>query len=369
MRMKKRSLHLSFVLLWTVLFCCAVAAAQQSSVIVPNVEGVSQGIAAQILRAAGLQPSVQSSANSGSLVVHQDPHPGSLRPSGSSVVLYTESVTPGTISSSASREIPATDSQPVIRIIPGTFSQPTTGRASIGTTAPPVIVSRSTGVNVYAASTAPRTIQNTGYQITQDSANFIIARQPQQSPINRYLLTETTAKRYPIWYPRQYLELSAQTGTVTTQSQAAAVTSRVQAIPQSSVSPYLLTTVPASQPRAWEWYALPQGWSTPQGWTTSQGVLTPQTWTVSQGYSYTISSPQTMFVQTQTISLGAVPVPNVMRLCQADAMFAIQKAGLMVGNLILVQSAQTGSGVVVNQSPRPRSIAQTGARVDIWIAY
>ncbi|GAK60241.1 hypothetical protein U27_00132 [Candidatus Vecturithrix granuli] len=379
MFMKKRSLHLSFVLVWTILFFCGVAAAQQSSVIVPNVEGISQGIATQILRAAGLQSSVQSSANIGTLVVRQDPYPGSLLPSGSEVVLYTVSSTPATTSSPASSGIapstPTTFSQPATRTIPGTFSRPATGTASTTTSAPPVTSSRNMGVNVYVAplaSTAPQTTQSTSYQVTRDSMNFIIARQPQQASASPHLLTQTTAKRYPIWYPREYLEQSAQIGTVMTQSQTATLTPQVQTFSQSSVSPYLLTITPASQQRSSEWYALPQGWSTPQSWTTSQGMMTPQiqqTWaTPQQGYYYTTSSQQTLSVQPQMMGISSVPVPNVMRLRQADALFAIQKAGLMVGNIMLMQNAQTGAGMVINQSPRPRSIVQTGARVDLWIA-
>lgn len=376
MFMKKRSLRLSFVLVWMVLFFCGVAAAQQGSVIVPNVEGISQGIAAQILRAAGLQPSVQSS-NSGTLVIRQEPHPGSLLPSGSEVVLYTASSTPAATSSSASSGIapstPTTFSQPVTRILPTTITPPAVETTSTGTSASPATFSRNTGVNVYVTplTSAPQTTQSTGYQVTRDSMNFIIARQPQQAPANPYLLTETTAKRYPVWYPRQFLELSAQTATMTTQSQTVTLTPQVQSFSQSSISPYLLTTTPATQQRSSEWYALPQGWSTPQGWMTSQGVMMPQTqqtWPVQQSYYYTTSSPQTMPVQTQIMGIGSVPVPNVMRLRQADAMFAIQKAGLTVGNIMLMQNTQTGAGLVMNQSPRPRSIVQTGARVDLWIA-
>lgn len=378
MLMKKHSFHLSLVLVWAVFFFCEVGVAQQNTVIVPNVEGISQGIAAQILRAAGLQPSVQSSANSGTLVGRQEPHPGSLLPPGSEVVLYMENITPATISASASREIapsiPATSSLPATRILPTTVTQPATGTTSTSISVPPTTFDRNIGVNVYVApltSAAPQMTQSTGYRITQDSMNFIIARQPQQAPANPNLLTETTVKRYPIWYPRQFLEQSAQTEAVITQSQITTLTPQVQTLSQSPVSPYLLTTTPASQQRSSEWYALPQGWSTPQSWTTSQGGLTPQTqqtWPVQQGYYYTTSSPQTVTVQTQTIGIGSVPVPNVVRLRQADATFAIQKAGLVVGNILLVQSAPAGSGTVINQSPRPRSIVQTGARVDLWIA-
>ena len=176
--MKKRTFHLSLILIGIVLFFCGAAVAQQSNVIVPNVEGISQGIAAQILRTAGLQPQVQQSANSGTLVIRQDPRPGSLLPMGSAVLLVTDVRTPVTQVVPESRSLPAVQST-------------TTG------TSPAFSSQRTTGTNVSVVpltTTQPAT-QVEQYTVTQDSMNFIIARQPQQAPANQYLLVETTAKR------------------------------------------------------------------------------------------------------------------------------------------------------------------------------
>ncbi len=359
--MKQRLRYLSFILVWTVLFFCGVAAAQQNNIIVPNVEGVSQGIAAQILRTAGLQPSIQGS-NSGTLVVRQEPHPGSLLPSGGEVVLFTATA--------------------ATQAIPASRSVPTTQTVSIQTSAPAISTlpstQRTVGTNIQVTpltTTLPSTQAVTYSPVTTDSMNFIIARHPQQAPANKYLLTETTFKRYPIWYPRTYLQNQELTTALTTtiQPPGTTFTSQVQPFAQSSVSPYLLQMQPVPQQHPSQWYAVPQGWSTSQAWTTPQTgqiqYVQPmqQTWPTQQGYS-TPYSTLPVYTQNQMMVTGPVPVPNVMRMHQADAIFAIQKAGLVVGNVILVQNAQTGARLVINQSPRSRSIVPAGARVDLWIA-
>ena len=391
--MKKRSFHLSLILIWTVLFFCGVAAAQQNNVIVPNVEGISQGIAAQILRTAGLQPQVQQSANSGTLVIRQDPRPGSLLPMGSEVLLVTDVRTPVTQAVSESRSVATTQTMSVSRSVPIQTS-------STGTSPAPLSqITTGTNVSVTPLTTTQQATQAGQYAVTQDSMNFIIARQPQQAPANQYLLVETTAKRYPVWYPRAYLQNQGQAAALTTsQMPTTTLTPQVQPLVQSSVSPYLVQVQSVAQQRSPEWYTVPQGWSTSQAWTTQQTAptqyqyvqvtpqmsqqgysatqqtrqtqyvwTTQQTWPTQQGYSTTYSV-QPLYGQYQVMVSGAVPVPNVMRLRQADAIFAIQKAGLVIGNILLMQNAQAGAGLVINQSPRPRSIVQSGTRVDLWVA-
>lgn len=346
-----------------IFFWAGVGAAQQNNVIVPNVEGIAQGVAAQILRTAGLQPRVRQSANSGTLVVRQEPGPGYLLPIGSEVLLVTDTMSPATQAVPASRNVPAQTSAPAA----GLSNTPT--------------IQRNTGTNVSVTpvttttrSQAPQPGQSV---VMQDASNFILVQQPQQTPANQYLLTETTPKRYPAWYPRAYLPNQGQATTVRTgQTQAGTLTPQVQPLVQSSVSPYLIQMQPVPQQRSSDWYAVPQGWAaSQQAWKTQQTGQTQQVWTTQQqtwafrqGYSTGFATQQPVYVQNQVMNTEAVPAPNVTRLSQADAMLAIQKAGLVVGNVTLVQNAQTGAGFVAQQSPRPRSIVRTGSRVDLWIA-
>ncbi|PIE33483.1 hypothetical protein CSA56_11815 [candidate division KSB3 bacterium] len=64
--------------------------AQEGNVIVPNVEGVAQDIAAYILSTAGLQPQVTHRRGRSPLIVQQEPKAGLLVPLGTSVRISTD---------------------------------------------------------------------------------------------------------------------------------------------------------------------------------------------------------------------------------------------------------------------------------------
>lgn len=330
------------------------AIAQQNNVIVPNVEGIPSGTAAQILRTAGLQPRVQQSANSGALVARQDPRPGYLLPIGSEVLLVTNTMIPAAQAAPVSRnvaiQVPSTEISPAPPV-----------QSTMGAT--PVYSGTNVSVTPLTTTTVQSSSQPGQYVVMRDSMNFIIAQQPRQAPANQYLLAETTPKRYPIWYPRAYLENQGQTTPLTTsQMPTTTRTSQIQPLTQSSVSPYLIQMQqPVPQQQYSEWYAVPQGWVTSHAWT---GQHTGQ---AQQGYAIT-SSTQPVYVQNQRVSTGSVPVPNVMQLSQTNAMFAIQKAGLLVGKINLMQNVRTGTGLVIKQSPRPRSLVPPGTPIDLWVA-
>jgi hypothetical protein len=150
----------------------------------------------------------------------------------------------------------------------------------------------------------------------QDDSQFTIFQQPPEAPVNSYLMVENEPKKYPAWYPKKFLSQSqAQDVVSQPQTQNIIISNQVQVLPQSS---------------------------------TNLSVLRQS-------------------IQTQRFLPGAVPVPNVMRLRREDATFAIQKAGLSVGNIIRVQHPQWRSGLVMQQSPRARAVVPTGTQIHLWV--
>lgn len=65
---------------------------QRTKVVVPNVGGISQDVAAQILQTVGLKARVQHASSRSLLVVKQEPVPGTLLSVGSEVVLSTGNI-------------------------------------------------------------------------------------------------------------------------------------------------------------------------------------------------------------------------------------------------------------------------------------
>ncbi len=303
---------------------------EQNTVIVPNVEGITLEVAAQILRTVGLQSRFQNSSSPSAIVVRQDPRPGFSLPTGGEVVLSTGAATGTSQESTGSR---------TLQYIPSASSQ----------SGVPVM---NTGTNVYVA---PR-------QITQQSSRVLayqspqggqsqILYQPPQPRISRYLVAETKPRFYPGWYPRQFLTpVSPQELGSRLQSESMRIAIQPQVNPQAPVSPYF---VPDTEPQVYPlWY--------PE-------VFLPQD--RSQD-SVILSQPeeQQWLGVFEVSSTHAVPVPNLLRLRQEDANSAINKAGLALGNVTRVQSSQVRPGIVVKQSPQARAIVPAGTKVDLWIA-
>ena len=128
--------------------------AQQGEVIVPNVTGIKQELAIQILRTTGLQAQIQNMSHSSDIIVQQSPQPGIYLSMGSVVTLVSTSVFKESSASWSSQQ------QNQITTYPSPSFQP--------------------------AQTA------SVYQLYQ-------------VPASQYWVGQTQVKRYPIWYPKQFL--------------------------------------------------------------------------------------------------------------------------------------------------------------------
>ena len=302
---------------------------QPDTVIVPNVEGVTIEVAAKMLQTMGLQPLFRSSAGPSAIVVWQDPRPGVSLSVGGEVGLSTGTLPQTTTTTNRNTG----------------FAVQACCRAPTRNTR---VEHRNTDFTIYAYCRAPtRDIraeywseslcyafpetpqgkQVLAYSISPSGSQSQILYQPLQPPHNRYVVADTTPRFYPAWYPKKFLTLvNPPTASSVTQSESMRITVQATVPQQIPVSPY---GAPNAAPQAY-----PDS-NTPKITTTT----------------------------------STVPIPYLVRLYQQDAITAITKAGLAIGNIIRVQSAQVGAGIVVRQSPQPRALVPAGTAVNLWVAY
>ncbi len=325
--------------------------AQQGNVIVPNMEGIPVEVAAQVLRTTGLQPRIQGTLKASAIVIRQNPRPGFALAAGSEVILVTSAVSTATVPEGrGSRPLPQSWAQ----------SSGSRGMRSVTT----VGSSGGTEVSVPPPTSSSQRYPTTTYQAPQED-EFTIFNQPQQTPSSKYLLADTRPKKYPPWYPKEFLtQHSSQ--NMAAQPQAQDTGNQVQTLSQSSEGSSI-SVGPMSQ-----WYA---GWYYPEEWASQRNDSTSNVQVQSNVQAQssiqtqpTASSGQDVSPQTQTSGTDIVLVPNLMRLRQQDALFAIHKAGLSVGRITRAQNSQWGVGLIMRQSPRARTIVPAGTRVDLWVA-
>jgi beta-lactam-binding protein with PASTA domain len=321
---------------------------QQSPVIVPNVEGITLEIAAQTLRTVGLQPRFQSSSNLSAIVVGQHPRPGVSLPMGGEVFLSTNIGTEPTQSLSTTRTLRQT---PAV----STRSGITPEGVSTSNIAGATVHNTGTNVSITPLQTPQQSSQVSRSPTSLSAGQSTILYQPPQRAASQYFIAETKPRFYPAWYPRRFVSQSTAQSII---SQTSAESVKIAVQPQiqsqvtrqASISAY---SVLDTEPQAYlSWY--PKKFLARQESSQSQIVLSQE----GQQQKVEIVQPSTTY---------AVPVPNLLRLRREDALFAITKAGLSVGNISLVQSSQERAGIVLKQSPRARAIVPAGTRVDLWI--
>ena len=309
------------VLMCFIMACVAGigSVAAQDKVIVPNMAGIPQDVAAHQLQIAGLKPVVQFDRNRSTIVTQQRPQPGTLVPFGSEVIIATGVIT-----------------------------------TQIQTLAKPQDASRSQ-------------IQG-GERDRGVDRPISMQAQPQQASMRR-----TTATPALAWYPRRFLESNTARiqNIPQTRTPSADTSNILQARPflYRENKPVILRSV-----RGWQ-----EGWHTQGNASGGQAVSTiesaqPENNSAQEGQEgrSRIFSIFRIFRSdaqpTANVSTGMTVVPNVLQLQQSDAAFAINKAGLRVGGLTGIADMQARSGAVVRQSPQPRALVPVGAAVQLWVA-
>jgi beta-lactam-binding protein with PASTA domain len=316
---------------------------RQNAVIVPNLEGITVEVATKILQTMGLQPQLQASSNLSAVVVRQDPQPGFSLPIGGKVLLSTGTQTGTTPELSGTR---------TLQHIPPASSQPRTVVGAISTSNVTGIPVTTTRTNVSAApvQTFQQGSKVLAYSNVQGGYSNVLY-QPPQPAVSQNFVADTTLRFYPAWYPRQFLNpVSPQGSGSQVQAGSMSVTGQPQVTSQSPVSPY---GVSDTEPRSYLlWY--------PKTFLPQES---------SQDSVFVVQSDQPQQMKVLEVSTtSAVPVPNLSRLRREDAVVAIRKANLIVGNITQVQSSQMRPGIVINQSPRARAIVPAGTQVHLWIA-
>jgi len=316
---------------------------QPDTVIVPNVEGVTVVAAAKMLQTMGLQPLFRISTGLSAIVVWQDPRPGVSLPAGGEVILSTGTLPKTTTASTGTRTL---QQIPAIAPQPGT---PATGVSTSNVTGTPGL-NTSLKVSV-TPSQSPQGNQVLAYSVSRSGGQAQILYQPPQPRLNRYVVADTTPRFYPAWYPKQFLtQVNPPATSSVPQSESMRITVWPQVPQQPAVSPYV---VPSPEPRFYlAWY--PREFASPEGSQSQIAVSQP----------YVQQRVGVLAISTTP----AVPIPYLLRLYQQDAITAITKAGLSIGNIIRVQSAQVGAGIVLKQSPQPRALVPAGTPVDLWVA-
>lgn len=304
------------VLIGFIMACVAGigSVAAQDKVIVPNMAGIPQDVAAHQLQIAGLKPVVQFDRNHSTIVTQQRPQPGTLVPLGSEVIIATGVIT--------TQMHTLTESQDASR------SQIQGGERDRGLDRP-------------------------------------ISIQTQPQPTS----TRPTVAA-PAWYPRRFLESNTARiqNIPQTRTPSADTSNILQARPflYRENKPVILRSV-----RGWQ-----EGWHAQGNASGGQAVSTiesaqPETNSTQEGRSR-IFSVFGIFRSdaqpTANVSTGMTVVPNVLQLQQSDAAFAINKAGLRVGGLTGIADTQARSGAVVRQSPQPRALVPVGTAVQLWVA-
>ena len=309
------------VLIGFIMACVAGigSVAAQDKVIVPNMAGIPQDVAAHQLQIAGLKPVVQFDRNRSTIVTQQHPQPGTLVPLGSEVIIATGVIT--------TQMHTLTEPQGASR------SQIQGGE-------------RDRGLDRPISIQAP----------------------PQQNSTRR-----TTATPALAWYPRRFLE--SNTARIQNIPQTRTPSSETSNILQARPflyrenKPVILRSV-----RGWQ-----EGWHAQGNASGGQAVSTiesaqPENNSTQEGQEgrSRIFSVFRIFRSdaqpTANVSTSMTVVPNVLQLQQSDAAFAINKAGLRVGGLTSIADMQARSGAIVRQSPQPRALVPVGAAVQLWVA-
>ena len=334
--MKKIVSHLlMLVLLGCLVGAAGFVGAQQNNVVVPNVEGITLEVAAEILQTAGLRPRFPVSLNLSTIVAQQHPRPGLELPVGGDVVLFSDT-TPRTTS-----DVLGTESQ---RQIPSVSVQPKiwTEGVSAPSETSTVTSNIATNVSVTPSRSNWQTSQVLAYPASTPGGKSTIFYQPPQRALSHYFVADTRPRFYPAWYPKRFLTVVSPQGLASTQqSDGMSITGQSQVQSQT-----------AAQIGTQTWYPK---------------IL---------GYQYGSQEPGGLSQLGQQQRVGvfavsttpAVPVPNLFRLRQEDAAAAIKKAGLAVGKVSRMQSSQVIPGLVVQQTPRARAIVPAGTQVQLWIA-
>lgn len=308
---------------------------QQGIVIVPNVEGITVEMASTILWNAGLSPLLSTTAETSALVIRQDPRPGFSLKAGGDVLISTEVTRENDQQPQA--QITSTDGS---RGIPSGQRNPmtTTGGVTVsGGTQYMVTPTQSTGQTQSAGQTGH-------VQSLPEWGQSTIFYQPAQPPVSPYFVQQTTPRFYPAWYPRQFLpEGASPSGIQGTPGSA----------PVQSQTPYQTTTVTPREPDA------PLVFYPKVGFDQDEGSMS------IFGGQPGGTKPVGVFA---TSTRPAVLVPYVLYLSQADALAALTKAGLLVGDIAQVESLQFRPGAVMKQFPEARKLVPAGTRVQLWFA-
>ena len=303
-----------------VLLLGARAEAQQTNIVVPNVEGISQDVATQILRHVGLQPRVQRKVNQTAMITHQDPRPGTLVAAGTEVVISTAMLSQRSTDVTTSRGFP------------------TAGAVTLA--APPASATILT-----TPSAAPQTTQATATVVQSTSRHTVFDVLARVFP---------EPQMYPVWYPQAFRRTS--TGVSTTGS-----SSTFTSEPSTKILGVPLYPVKTQQTSAFVPSA-DSAWSTISGSSTQSSATGPHTYYLQRSDSVT-----TTFSAAASNNSGTVAVPPLLRLSQRDAETAIQHVGLQVGTVARVASYDAPSGRVLQQMPRSGQFVPAGTRVDLWI--
>ncbi len=336
--MKRRSCFFVCIVLLSVFGVIHAGNAQGGSVIVPNVEGIAQDVAAQIIRTAGLQPLLQSASNMSALVTGQDPRPGLSVAAGSEVLLTTgEEVIDGPRTAPT---MPAPPAQPEQQIVTRA------GEVTITPAAPSAQQPAPPAQHVVTAAAST----------TLAVSEFRIFARPIQAPVTPNFLVDAKAKRYPPWYPKAFLSAGAarKIGQQTT-IQATGATNQIA----------VFSHIPARQSGMENvtppWH---EGWYYPQRWTKRGRTASSQVVSATPSRTPSIQSADVHVTQKIT---GRVLVPRVLRLHEADAAYAIKKAGLKVGTITRVSHPQLKAGIVVEQAPQGKAFVEAGTAVHVWV--
>ena len=373
-----------------------VTHAQEENIIVPNVEGVTLKVAAQILRTAGLQPRLQNaSIASSAIVVRQEPRPGFALSQGSEVVLITDV---------ASQTIQRTGESRALQR-PSTGVSPARAKTSVQATSKISPTIQQTNIQTTPATSGGTPIKITGTgvyitpQMTTQQPQYTTSTPSRVLSVQQSQVATTSTSRYPVWYPKAYLPASqaqstqVQSAVSRTQTQQITTYQQPYSNTRISVSPYVIaTTSPLQLDEGWFYtpqnnrgiqqqvysssntyaYSGSSMYSSQQGRIITQQVVYPYTQTsypyTQTSYPYSYPYTQRTYIQYQPTT-GAIPVPNVMNLRQGDAVIAIQKAGLRIGSITRVQNSQWRAGLVMKQLPRSRAIVSAGTQIHLWIAY
>jgi len=320
--------------LWTVWGIPAVADAQEGKVIVPNVEGISQDVAAEILRTVGLHPQVVHKRGHSPIIVQQEPKPGLLVPVGTTITVSTAA--------------------PATAVVPGETQPYSQGIAASQETSS--IQGHVPGVQSSVKSTSEG--QATSY-LPWYPKKF----RSQTQPTSRVFRIENLA--HPS--PRNILQANSAPGTprmsvLVSQAgwQAGWSISNGNSVPAVRSTPgtgYLLQAGPAPETPRMSILVSQEGWQA--GWSTPNGNPVPTARSTPETGMTIKSTPEN--------SVAVISVPYVIRLQQRDASEALSRIGLAAHIIERVQDTQLKAGIVLRQFPVAGSVVPVGTYVNLWV--